>query len=190
MSIRPAGNVYRKYIGKDGDYDEDSNPKPLNLYGLTKYNAEQLVLNLCEKYYIFRIPIMFGKRENSGNIFIEKMYSLYQNGNKELKIADDVINCPSYSIDVSKKIADILLSEMEFGIYHVFNGGEKGSLYKFAVEFFKFKDIKDIKIIRAKADDFSMNEKGLRPLDTTFKTIKIEPLRDWREALNEFCKTT
>jgi dTDP-4-dehydrorhamnose reductase len=51
------------FDGKTGKYYEDSCPNPLNMYGLTKYGGELMVKNLCEKYYIFRIPILFGKRE-------------------------------------------------------------------------------------------------------------------------------
>ena len=173
------------FDGKTGNYDEDSMPNPLNMYGLTKYNGEIMTRNLCPKHYIFRIPILFGKRENKGNIFIEKMYNLYLKGNKELKIADDVINRPSYNIDIAGIILDIILNNYEFGIYHVFNDG-KASLYDFAVEFFKQKGIIDIKIERAKAKDFAKNEKGKKPLNTTLISKKIKPLRHWKEAMKEF----
>ncbi len=175
------------FDGQDGDYTEDSFPNPINMYGLTKFNGELMTRNLCRKYYIFRIPILFGRRKNQGSIFIEKMYDLYQNGKKELKIADDVINRPSYNKDVAKKIVDLITCKSEFGIYHIYNGGGKASLYDFAVEFFKQQGIKDITIGRVKAEDFAKNEVGKKPLNTTIKSNKIEPLRDWKNAMSEFC---
>jgi len=174
------------FDGTSGNYNENSNPKPVNLYGLTKYNAEQLVINLCKKYYVFRIPILFGKRENTGNIFIEKMYSLYLNGHKELSIADDVINRPSYSCDIAKKLIDTVMEHNEFGLYHIFNGGPHASLYDFASEFFRLKGINNINLIKAKASDFSAGEKGVKPLDTTLDSVKLTPLRDWSSAMEEF----
>lgn len=174
------------FDGTKGDYTEDSVPNPLNMYGLTKYNGELMTKNLVSKYYIFRIPILFGKRGNEGNIFIEKMYSLYAKGKKELKIADDVINRPSYNVDIASKIVEIIVKKMQYGIYHIYNGGEKASLYDFALEFFKQKKITDIKIERAKASEFAVNEKGKKPLNTTLSSKKIEPLRDWKFAMKEY----
>lgn len=174
------------FDGQDGDYTEDSMPNPINMYGLTKFNGELMARNLCNKHYIFRIPILFGERKNQGSIFIEKMYDLYKNGKKELKIADDVINRPSYNKDIAKKIVNLITCKSEFGIYHIHNSGEKASLYDFAVEFFKQKGIKDIKIDRAKAADFAKNEVGKKPLNTTIRSNKIEPLRDWKEAMVEY----
>jgi len=176
------------FDGRSGNYDENENPKPINLYGITKYSAEQLVANLCSKYYIMRLPILFGKRENKGSIFIEKMYQLYKSGKKELRIADDVISRPSYASDIALRVVDIVLKNRDFGIYHIYNSGDKASLYDFAVEFFNAKKITDISIKRAKADDFSANEKGVKPLNTTLTTIKQEELRDWREAMREYIK--
>lgn len=175
------------FDGHDGDYTEDSFPNPINMYGLTKFNGELMTRNLCSKHYVFRIPILFGERKNQGSIFIEKMYDLYKTGKKELKIADDVINRPSYNKDVAKKIIDLITCKSEFGIYHIHNGGEKASLYDFAVEFFKQMAIKDIKIERTKAAEFAKGEVGKKPLNTTIKSNKIEPLRDWKNAMAEFC---
>lgn len=176
------------FDGLEAPYDEDANPKPINMYGLTKYGGEQFVYNICKKYYIFRIPILFGNRQNSGNIFIEKMYNLYLNGHKVLNIADDIISKPSYSLDISKHILDIIKGNKEYGIYHIFNAGEPASLYDFAVEFFKLKNITDITITRAKSYDFSLNEIGLKPLNTTLKSYKNKPLRNWKEAMKEYIK--
>lgn len=176
------------FDGLEGNYNEDAHPKPVNMYGLTKYNAERFVEIICSKYYIFRIPILFGERENQGNIFIEKMYNLYLQGNKQLKIADDIINRPSYSNDIAKYIINIVLQQEEYGIYHLFNSGEKASLYDFAREFFSAKGINDVELIQAKASDFSYNEIGVKPLDTTLTTKRDNNLRDWKEAMQEYCK--
>jgi len=176
------------FDGKKGNYDETSIPQPINLYGITKYSAELLVSNLCSNYYIFRIPILFGKRNNKGSIFIEKMHSLYLQGKKEINIADDIICKPSYSVDVAEKILDIVKSKKPFGTYHIFNGGEKASLFDFAKEFFSAKNINDLSLIRAKAEDFSYKEKALKPLNTTLNSVKTAALRDWKDALLEFAK--
>jgi len=175
------------FDGYRGGYHEKSTPNPLNLYGLTKYGGELMTQNLCEQHYIFRIPILFGTRENKGNIFIEKMFALYTSGKKELKIADDVINKPSYADDIAQQMVKILISALPHGIYHLFNGGEDASLYDFACEFFAQKRVNDICIMRAKASDFADSEQGKKPLNTTLTSIKVEALRDWRIAMKDYC---
>ncbi|WP_035587183.1 SDR family oxidoreductase [Hippea jasoniae] len=174
------------FDGKNPPYDENSTPNPLNMYGLTKFNGELMVRNLCSKYYIFRIPILFGKRKNRGNIFIEKMYNLYKSGKKVLNIADDIVSMPSYNVDVAVKMIEIVINRLEFGIYHIFNGGDGASLYDFAKQFFTLMGIDDVTINRAKAKDFSKYEKGKKPLDTRLTSNKLEPLRNWKEALEDY----
>lgn len=176
------------FDGNRGNYTENDKPEPINIYGLSKYNAEQLVGNLCKKYYIARIPILFGNRENIGNIFIEKMYSLYLNEKSDLRISDDIINRPSYSVDVASMIVKLFMDNYEYGIYHIFNGGQLASLYDFAKAFFHEKGIQDIVLSRAKACEFAKNEIGLKPLNTSLASIKIQPLRDWQDGLKEYIR--
>lgn len=187
-------NIINLYIstdavfdGKTGNYHEDALPNPLNMYALTKYNGEQMTKNLCDEYYICRIPILFGQRKNNGSIFIEKMHTLYKNGVKKLKIADDIICRPSYNKDIARGIVDIVLKRKPFGLYHLYNEG-KASLYEFATEFFTQLGISDIVIEKAKAADFAKSEKALKPLDTTLISKKTFPLRNWKEAIQEYIR--
>ena len=47
--------------GKGDFYVESDIPKPLNVYGMTKYGGDCLIQAIAKKYFIFRISIMFGK---------------------------------------------------------------------------------------------------------------------------------
>jgi len=165
-------------------YEEDS-PSPMNYYGLTKYNGEIMTKLFCEQHYIFRLPIMFGMRENNGSAFLDKMYSLYLKGNRELKIADDVFSRPTYNLDAAEKISDVVRSG-EFGTYHIFNSGESVSLYDFAKFFFNCMNIEDIDICNAKARDFSKNDLGKKALKTILGSKKKIQLRDWKEAMKDY----
>jgi len=173
------------FDGTKGDlYTEEDVPRPLNLYGMTKYMADRFVESRCEKYYIVRIPILFGLRRNQGNIFIEKMYRLAVSGINELRIADDVISCPSFSDDIAGGILDLVRSGRAYGLYHMRNEGT-ASLHGFASCFLEKMGV-PVEIHRAKASDFSANETELKPLNTAIRSIRIDPLRDWREAMDDY----
>jgi dTDP-4-dehydrorhamnose reductase len=173
------------FDGRKGDfYTEHDHPNPINTYGKTKYIGDQAVMEKCEKYYIFRFPILFGTRENKGNIFIEKMYDLANSGKACIKVADDVTSSPSFSDDLAREILRLIKTDLAYGVYHLKNEG-CASLFDFASEFFK-QFASNVKIERAKAADFIAVEKENKPLNTSIKSVKIDHLRDWREAMTDY----
>ncbi|MBU1027263.1 MAG: NAD(P)-dependent oxidoreductase [Candidatus Margulisbacteria bacterium] len=175
------------FNGQKGDfYTEDDIPDPLNTYSKTKHLGSQLVQNLSRKYYVFRLPILFGIRENQKAGFLERMFALVESGKRELCIADDIYSCPSFSDDIAKRILELLESNLEYGLYHLKNEG-KASLYDFAKIFFAKLGV-DVKINRAKAADFAANGKEPRALNTIMKSIKIDHLRQWEAAMDDFVR--
>ena len=172
------------FDGNKGDYTEDDLPNPLNMYGMTKHVGDLFVQNICRKYYILRIPILFGMRENQGKIFIEKMHGLFKSGNKELRIADDVVSCPTFSDDVADRVLDLIESKESFGLYHLKNEG-RASLYEFARVFFQQLEV-SIDIKRAKARDFAAGEIEKKPLNTTIRSVKIPHMRNWTAAMEDY----
>ena len=180
------------YISSEAVFDESPDfrlesdvPDPMNYYGLTKYNGEIMTRHLCENHYIFRLPVMFGTRQNKALNFLEKMYGLYSGGRKSIKVVDDIFSRPTYSSDAAEKIVS-LTETNDAGIYHIVNTGEPVSSYDFVCEFFSRLGISDFEIGRAKAADFSVNEKGKKPLRTILGTSKCDEMRDWKEAMAEY----
>ena len=45
---------------KNEPYKPDDRPNPINNYGATKYEGEEAVRSLCEKYYIARTSWLYG----------------------------------------------------------------------------------------------------------------------------------
>ena len=58
---------------KFSPYTTSDTPKPLNNYGLTKYEGELAVKNNCPKYYIVRTSWLYG---NFGKNFVDTMLNL------------------------------------------------------------------------------------------------------------------
>jgi len=106
--------------------------KPLNVYGQTKLEGELAVSGLLEKFFIVRIAWVFGL---NGNNFIKTMLNI---GKKypELRVVNDQIGTPTYTLDLSRLLADMVKTE-KYGYYHATNEGGYISWYDFACEIFR-----------------------------------------------------
>jgi len=164
-------------------YVEDDIPKPLNVYGATKYSGDCFIQAISKKYYIFRLPVLFGKAIKN-NQFVEKMLEKIKNGQKVLKISDDIISSPTYSYDVALKIKEALSASLPFGLYHIANEG-KASLYELMSEILKCLNL-DARAEKASYKDFAF--KGIKNTFTPIRSRKTNPLRPWREALKDYCQ--
>ena len=164
-------------------YNEKSEPKPNNVYSGTKFLSEVFVKSICKKYYVIRFPTLFGSRNNKLMGFVDKVILLLKS-DKNLKIAYDKTDTPTYAKDAAKQLIEILLKKKPYGIYHLANSGR--------VSYFNFvKHIKLLlnsksKIIPVK-DSFFPSE-GFKPLKTSLKSIKLKPIRNWKLALEEYIK--
>jgi len=163
-------------------YTEDDIPNPLNVYGASKYIAEMFVRSILKKYYIIRIPTLFGEAHTSSYSTLGERFLDWILKGKEFRVADDKIESLSYNRDVAYGILKILCDKKPYGIYHVANDG-KVSLYDFAWEMARALK-KRAKIIRGKDKDFPSSFDT--PLETPTKSIKLKPMRNWKEALEDY----
>lgn len=102
-------------ISKEGNYNEEDTPNPLNHYGKTKYYAEQAILNSEIDYIICRTAVLYGWYEQKLNFFTWIINKLRKN--EEIQVVTDQINSPTFV----KNLAEILLKMIEKnakGIYH------------------------------------------------------------------------
>lgn len=158
---------------KKTPYEVDDEPNPINNYGLTKLEGERIVQKYCEKYYIIRTSWLYG---HYGKNFVETMLSL--SDKEELKVVDDQIGCPTWTMDLSNAIVKIL--DEEYGIYHACGSGET-SWYGFAKEIFKLAD-KKVNLIPCNSDEFKTKAK--RPKYSVMNNNKI--CRNWELALKDY----
>ena len=156
-------------------YQPDSKTCPINNYGLTKSNGEEVIQKHCEKYYIARTSWLYG---HHGRNFVETMISLAEQ--KELKVVDDQVGCPTWTIDLSDAIINLIEDEAEYGIYHTCGGGST-SWYGFAKQIFEYMGIK-ANLIPCSTGDFP--RKAKRPSQSVMDNENR--LRDWKLALKEY----
>ena len=95
---------------KNSSYNEKDIPKPNNVYSGSKYLSEVFVKSICKKYYIIRFPTLFGERKNNLLGFVDKVIISLKN-NKDLKIADDKIDSPTYAKDAAISLLQILIKK-------------------------------------------------------------------------------
>ena len=165
---------------KDGPYTEDDSPDPASTYSASKYVAECFTRYNCTRHYVTRFPTLFGPRRLGRKGFVEKMLEKITNGEK-VRVADDKIDSPTYSVDAAETLVSLLQAKKPFGIYHVANSGAV-SYYDFIAKLVKILKV-DASLERAKDKDFPAL--AYKPLNTALKSIKLEPLRSWQDALSD-----
>ena len=157
-------------------YQPDDIPNPLNVYGKTKFEAEQAVQKICDKYYIVRTSWLYG---HHGKNFVETMIKL-ANDNKELKVVDNQTGCPTWTVDLSEAICDLIEDEAEYGIYHICGSGET-SWYNFAKEIFKLSDI-DAKLLPCSDEKYKTQAK--RPPYSVMENNGV--CGSWKKSLKSY----
>lgn len=159
---------------KTTPYTPDDSPNPINIYGKTKLGGEEVIKKYCEKYYIIRTSWLYG---HHGKNFVETMISL---ANKpELKVVDDQIGCPTWTMDLSDGILKII-NNKPCGTYHVCGSGET-SWFGFAKEVFNQAGI-SVNIIPCTTSEFPRPAK--RPKYSVMDNDGI--CRDWKLALKDY----
>jgi len=116
---------------KTGAYLEEDQASPINIYGDSKWQGEELVRQRCSKQVIVRTSWVFGAY---GQNFVKTILRLAQE-RTELKIVADQQGCPTSTIDIAQAsfaiIQKIEQGASVWGTYH-FCGTPAVSWYEFA----------------------------------------------------------
>jgi len=170
-------------------YIEEDLANPLNIYGQTKLAGEYAIESVAERFFILRTSAVYGKHtcRAKGHNFIQLMLKLYKERD-ELRVVDNEIVTPTYTIDLANQINCLILSDSEeYGLYHATCEGQT-SWYNFAKEIFNFLDL-DVNLNIAASDEFP--QKIPRPLysvleNRKLKSIGLNVMRPWKESLFDY----
>lgn len=159
---------------------------PLNIYGQTKLEGELAVAELLEKYFIIRIAWVFGR---NGNNFINTMLRLGKSHDL-LRVVNDQIGTPTYTLDLSRLLADMIETN-KYGYYHATNEGGFISWYDFACEIFRQAGYSTT-VIPVTTEEYGLN-KAMRPFNSRLDKTKLtesnfRPLPLWQDALSRYLK--
>ena len=136
------------------------------------------------KYYKIRTSKLFGPQgtsEVSKPSFFDIMLKLSKE-RSELDVVDEEVSCFTYTPDLARTTRDLVDDRKEYGIYHVVNSGPC-TWHEAAKELFNIAEI-DIIVNAVSSDKFPRPAK--RPKHSILLNTKLDPLRDWREALKEY----
>lgn len=178
-----ANNTTMIYISTDyvfdgtntKPYEIDDKTNPINNYGVTKCKGEEAVMKYCPNHYITRTSWLYG---HHGKNFVETMITL---ANKdELKVVDDQVGCPTWTVDLSEAIIGLIDNDSDYGIYHLCGGGNT-SWYGFAKQIFEYAKL-NVNLKPCKSNEFI--RKAKRPAYSIMNNEGY--LRDWKLALQEY----
>jgi dTDP-4-dehydrorhamnose reductase len=170
-------------------YTEDDCPAPISAYGLSKLAGEYVIRYMLDKYYICRLCGLYGHAASisKGYNFVELMLKLAKEG-RSLKVVDDQILTPTSTMDVTKKLYELIRID-RFGLYHITNTGQC-SWYDFACEIFVQAGLDpDISAVSTAAFGAKAKRPGYSVLDNKrLRDAGLDDMRHWKEALADYIK--
>lgn len=159
-------------------------PHPLNVYGATKAEGEQLVRTRLNRYFIVRVSWLFGGDKSFAASISQKLLA-----GEMLRVVDDQIGSPTYTEDVAETLAQLVASNC-FGIYHVTNAGVC-SWYKFAVAIARQLGCDPSQITPISSEEWpqaARRPKNSRLDGSALQAAGLPPLPPWQDALARYFK--
>ncbi|MDD3593086.1 MAG: dTDP-4-dehydrorhamnose reductase [Candidatus Gastranaerophilales bacterium] len=159
-------------------YEPTDKPDPQSVYGATKLGGELAVKEQTKKYFIARTSWLYGIH---GKNFVETMIALAQKM-PELKVVDDQIGCPTWTMELANGIIKIIREQKPYGIYHICGSGFT-SWYGFAKKIFELARMY-VNLKPCTTEEFPRPAK--RPAYSVMDNNNI--CRHWEEALEDYMK--
>jgi dTDP-4-dehydrorhamnose reductase len=170
------------FDGTAAPYRESDATHPIQVYGRSKLEGEQLVIDANPGHYVVRSAWIYG---DGGKNFLSKLPELAQT-QTSINAVTDQHGSPTYAADLAEAIV-ALAGSRAYGTYHVVNEG--------TCSFAEFCDVA-VQLLRTdlRVEHTTLADLGRpapRPHDTSlvgeaWTAGGFEPLRPWREAAKAF----
>ncbi|WP_425636078.1 SDR family oxidoreductase [Algoriphagus yeomjeoni] len=156
------------FSGVEGPLDENAEAAPVNYYGETKLEAEQLVMASKTKWAIARTVLVFGIAHDLSRSNIVLWVKSSLEAGKEIQVVDDQFRTPTLAEDLATGC--ILIAEKEAeGIFNI-SGPDFLTPYEMAnitADYFGLN-----KDLIKRADSTTFTQPAKRPLKTGFVITK------------------
>jgi dTDP-4-dehydrorhamnose reductase len=162
-------------------YNESDRPRPLNVYGASKAEAERRIHSVMPNALVIRTSAFFGPWDEH-NFVVQTLRSI-RDGRRPIA-ADDVVVSPTYVPDLVHATLDLLI-DGETGLWHLANGG--------AATWFEFARLA-AEACGERSDLIergSMSELGwsaARPAYSALSSVRGTVMRSLEEALAAFAE--
>jgi dTDP-4-dehydrorhamnose reductase len=161
-------------------YHEFDQPRPLSIYGKSKFAGEQAVISHNPHHYIVRTAWLY---HPDGKNFPRTM--LNQSHRDEVRVVSDQYGSPTYAPHLAEAIAKVIETGA-YGIYH-FAGSGGASWFELTSELYRLCSIK-ARVHPVATSEFQ--RPAVRPPYSVLATLQ-EPrilLPPWEEGLAAFVK--
>ena len=171
-----------------GPYDEFDLPRPINVYGKSKYEGEHLVLRLVPRHFVIRAGWMVGGIERDHK-FVAKVIDQLRAGATTIRAVTDRLGTPTYTQDFARNMLELIGTPF-YGRYHMACLGE-GSRYDVAREIVDFYGLTGVSVVPVTSEAFADEYPAPRPRSEMMRNYMLElrglnRMRPWREALREY----
>ena len=162
-------------------YKENDKTLPVTVYGKTKKEVEDNIIQNSSKYYILRTAWLYGE----GNNFVRTMLKLSKE-KEELNVVNDQHGSPTYTEDLASIIKQIIDKKIPYGIYHTTNIGYT-TWFDFTKKIFELSNI-SCKVNPVTSEEFVRPAK--RPKNSKLSKDKILEegitIPDWEDGLKRY----
>lgn len=171
-------------------YSENDQPRPLNVYGLSKYAGEIAIKNYANKHFILRVSSLFGVAGASGKggNFVTTMLRLASEKDS-WTVIDDQLTCPTHTLDIARAIKALIEQNVtDYGIYNCVSSSSC-SWFEFTQEILRQTGNNPAKVKPVSYHEYKF--KALRPqygIMAVAKLSKYYVMPSYQAALSEYLK--
>lgn len=152
------------FDGENGPYDEQGTANPINFYGLTKLESENIVRQSAIDWAIVRTGLVYGiSYDMSRSNIVLWVKGALENG-KELTLVTDQFRTPTLAEDLAEGCV-LIAEQRATGIYNI-SGNDYLTPYDMALETARYFGLDSSKLHKSDSTQFSQVAK--RPLKTGF----------------------
>ena len=161
------------FDGRTGWYGETDEPNPINVYGQTKLEAEQAVLQ-NSGHTVVRIVLTAGTSETGDRSFVEEMCRTAKAG-KDVTLYADEFRCPLPAAVIARAIWE-LVDRKQPGLYHL-GGSERLSRWEIGETLLPWYPELKGRLMKGSARNHIGSP---RPADLSLRCDKIQRLLSFR----------
>ncbi len=168
---------------KETPYYESDPICPQSVYGSTKAEAEKMVQQMADRYFILRTAWLYGDGKN----FVKTMLRLAET-NDTVKVVGDQYGTPTSAYELAKGIDSLLFSD-NYGLFHATCEGSC-NWAEFAAEIFRLAG-KDTKVQAITTAEYGApaNRPAHSVLENyMFKMTNGYLFADWHDAIEKYLK--
>jgi len=161
------------FDGKTGWYSETDEPSPINVYGKTKLEAEQAVLQ-NPGHTVVRIVLTAGTSATGDRSFVEDMCRA-ANAGKDVPLYADEFRCPLPAGVIARAVWE-LVDRKQPGLYHL-GGSERLSRWEVGEALLPWYPELKGRLVKGSAQNHVGSS---RPADLSLRCDKIQSLLSFR----------